>query len=156
MAPGFLQYLISVRTKALALEKSLEALIVAVAAPATDAVRGICGAAAPACASAYGSVAAAAAGAYGAAAPACAKACSSVGASAAQLAAKVGSAAGSAYGGVSSAAASGYASISVPLWLRLWIAQSQALAILSRHYVKFVFFTFRGPFFFCFLLVANY
>ena len=33
-----LEYLISVRTKALALEKSLEALIVAVAAPATDAV----------------------------------------------------------------------------------------------------------------------
>ena len=112
LTPGFLEYLISVRTKALALEKSLEALIVAVAAPATDAVRGICGAAAPVCASAYGSVAAAAAGAYGAAAPTCAKACSSVGASAAQLAAKVGSVAGSAYGGVSSAAASGYASIS--------------------------------------------
>ena len=38
LAPGFLEYLISVRTKALALEKSLEALIVAVAAPATDAL----------------------------------------------------------------------------------------------------------------------
>ena len=33
----FLEYLIIVRTKALALEKSLEALVVAVAAPATDA-----------------------------------------------------------------------------------------------------------------------
>ena len=119
LTPGFLEYLISVRTKALALEKSLEALVVAVAAPATDAVRGICGAAAPVCASAYGSVAAAAAGAYGAAAPACAKACSSVGAAAssacvgisaaagsasaslAPLAAKVGSAVGSAYSSLS-------------------------------------------------------
>ena len=35
LTPGFLEYLISVRTKALALEKSLEALVVAVAAPAT-------------------------------------------------------------------------------------------------------------------------
>ena len=68
LTPGFLEYLISVRTKALALEKSLEALVVAVAAPATDALSAACGAAAPVCASAYGSVAAAAAGAYGAAA----------------------------------------------------------------------------------------
>ena len=119
LAPGFLEYLITVRTKALALEKSLEALIVAVAAPATDALSAACGAAAPVCASAYGSVAATAAGAYGAAAPACAKACSSVGAAAssacggisaaagsasaslAPLAAKVGSAVGSAYSSVS-------------------------------------------------------
>ena len=112
LAPGFLEYLITVRTKALALEKSLEALLLAVAAPATDAVRGICGAAAPVCASAYGSVAAAAAGAYGAAAPACAKACSSVGASAASLAAKVGSACGSACGSVSAAASSACGSVS--------------------------------------------
>ena len=119
LAPGFLEYLITVRTKALALEKSLEALVVAVAAPATDAVRGICGAAAPVCASAYGSVAAAASGAYGAAAPACAKACASVGAAASSasaslvpLAAKVGSACGSACGTVSKALSSGYASIS--------------------------------------------
>ena len=130
LTPGFLEYLISVRTKALALEKSLEALVVAVAAPATDAVRGICGAAAPICASAYSSVAATAAGAYGAAAPDCAKACSSVGAAAssacagisaaagsaaaslAPLAAKVGSACGSAYGSVSAAASSAYSSIS--------------------------------------------
>ena len=119
LTPGFLEYLISVRTKALALEKSLEALVVAVAAPATDAVRAICGAAAPVCASAYGSVAAAAAGAYGAAAPACAKACSSVGAAAASasaslvpLAAKVGSACGSACGSVSAAASSAYAKVS--------------------------------------------
>ena len=34
LTPGFLEYLISVRTKALALEKSLEALVVAVATPA--------------------------------------------------------------------------------------------------------------------------
>ncbi len=112
LAPGFLEYLISVRTKALALEKSLEALVVAVAAPATDALSAACGAAAPVCASAYGSVAAAAAGAYGAAAPTCAKACASVGAAASSagagisaaagsLAAQVGSAAGSAYGSVS-------------------------------------------------------
>ena len=119
LAPGFLEYLITVRTKALALEKSLEALVVAVAAPATDAVRGICGAAAPVCASAYGSVAAAAAGAYGAAAPACAKACASVGAAASSasaslvpLAAKVGSACGSACGSVSAAASSAYAKVS--------------------------------------------
>ena len=36
LTPGFLEYLISVRTKALALEKSLEALVVAVVAPATE------------------------------------------------------------------------------------------------------------------------
>ncbi len=119
LAPGFLEYLISVRTKALALEKSLEALVVAVAAPATDALSAACGAAAPVCASAYGSVAAAAAGAYGAAAPACAKACSSVGAAAASagaavgpLAAKVGSACGSACGSVSAAASSAYSKVS--------------------------------------------
>ena len=119
LAPGFLEYLITVRTKALALEKSLEALVVAVAAPATDAVRGICGAAAPVCASAYGSVVAAAAGAYGAAAPACAKACASVGAAASSasaslvpLAAKVGSACGSACGSVSAVASSAYAKVS--------------------------------------------
>ncbi len=112
LTPGFLEYLISVRTKALALEKSLEALVVAVAAPATDAVRGICGAAAPVCASAYGSVAAAAAGAYGAAAPACAKACSSVGAAASSACASAGSACGSACGTVSAAASSAYSSIS--------------------------------------------
>ena len=119
LAPGFLEYLITVRTKALALEKSLEALVVAVAAPATDAVRGICGAAAPVCASAYGSVAAAASGAYGAAAPACAKACASVGAAASSagaaagpLAAKVGSACGSACGSVSAVASSAYAKVS--------------------------------------------
>ena len=119
LAPGFLEYLITVRTKALALEKSLEALVVAVAAPATDAVRGICGAAAPVCASAYGSVAAAAAGAYGAAAPACAKACASVGAAASSagaaagpLAAKVGAACGSACGSVSAVASSAYAKVS--------------------------------------------
>ena len=45
LTPGFLEYLISVRTKALALEKSLEALVVAVAAPATDALSAACGAA---------------------------------------------------------------------------------------------------------------
>ena len=112
LAPGFLEYLITVRTKALALEKSLEALVVAVAAPATDAVRGICGAAAPVCASAYGSVAAAAAGAYGAAAPACAKACASVGAAASSASASLGSAAGAAYGSVSAAVSSAYGSIS--------------------------------------------
>ena len=119
LAPGFLEYLITVRTKALALEKSLEALLLAVAAPATDALSAACGAAAPICASAYGSVAAAAAGAYGAAAPACAKACGSVGAAAASagaavgpLAAKVGSACGSACGSVSAAASSAYSSIS--------------------------------------------
>ena len=112
LAPGFLEYLITVRTKALALEKSLEALIVAVAAPATDALSAASGAAAPACASAYGSVAAAAAGAYGAAAPACAKACSSVGAAASSACASLGSAAGSAYGGVSAATASAYKSVS--------------------------------------------
>ena len=93
-------------------EKSLEALVVAVAAPATDAVRGICGAAAPVCASAYGSVAAAATGAYGAAAPACAKACASVGAAASSASASLGSAAGAAYGSVSAAASSAYGSIS--------------------------------------------
>ena len=130
LAPGFLEYLITVRTKALALEKSLEALLLAVAAPATDALSAACGAAGPICASAYGSVAATAAGAYGAAAPACAKACSSVGAAAssacagisaaagsaaaslAPLAAKVGSACGSACGSVSAAASSAYSSIS--------------------------------------------
>ena len=119
LAPGFLEYLITVRTKALALEKSLEALVVAVAAPATDALSAACGAAAPVCASAYGSVAAAAAGAYGAAAPACAKACASVGAAASSasaslvpLAAKVGSACGSSCGSVSAAASSAYSSIS--------------------------------------------
>ena len=119
LAPGFLEYLITVRTKALALEKSLEALVVAVAAPATDALSAACGAAAPVCASAYGSVAAAAAGAYGAAAPACAKACASVGAAASSasaslvpLAAKVGSACGSACGSVSAAASSAYAQVS--------------------------------------------
>ena len=119
LAPGFLEYLITVRTKALALEKSLEALVVAVAAPATDALSAACGAAAPVCASAYGSVAAAAAGAYGAAAPACAKACASVGAAASSasaslvpLAAKVGSACGSACGSVSAAASSAYAKVS--------------------------------------------
>ena len=112
LAPGFLEYLISVRTKALALEKSLEALIVAVAAPATDALSAACGAAAPVCASAYGSVAAAAAGAYGAAAPACAKACSSVGAAASSACASAGSACGSACGTVSAAASSAYSSIS--------------------------------------------
>ena len=112
LAPGFLEYLITVRTKALALEKSLEALVVAVAAPATDAVRGICGAAAPVCASAYGSVAAAAAGAYGAAAPACAKACASVGAAASSASGSLGSAAGAAYSSVSAAASSAYGSIS--------------------------------------------
>jgi len=112
LASGFLEYLITVRTKALALEKSLEALVVAVAAPATDAVRGICGAAAPVCASAYGSVAAAAAGAYGAAAPACAKACASVGAAASSASGSLGSAAGAAYSSVSAAASSAYGSIS--------------------------------------------
>ena len=112
LAPGFLEYLITVRTKALALEKSLEALVVAVAAPATDALSAACGAAAPVCASAYGSVAAAAAGAYGAAAPACAKACSSVGAAASSACASACSACGSAYGTFSAAAASGYAKIS--------------------------------------------
>ena len=112
LAPGFLEYLISVRTKALALEKSLEALIVAVAAPATDALSAACGAAAPVCASAYGSVAAAAAGAYGAAAPACAKACASVGAAAASAGAAAAQACGSAYGTVSAAASSGCASFS--------------------------------------------
>ena len=112
LAPGFLEYLITVRTKALALEKSLEALVVAVAAPATDALSAACGAAAPVCASAYGSVAAAAAGAYGAAAPACAKACSSVGAAASSASASLGSAAGAAYGSVSAAAASAYGSLS--------------------------------------------
>ena len=112
LAPGFLEYLITVRTKALALEKSLEALVVAVAAPATDAVRGICGAAAPVCASAYGSVAAAASGAYGAAAPACAKACASVGAAASSASGSLGSAAGAAYSSVSAAASSAYGSIS--------------------------------------------
>jgi hypothetical protein len=112
LTPGFLEYLISVRTKALALEKSLEALVVAVAAPATDALSAACGAAAPACASAYGSVAAAAAGAYGAAAPACAKACASVGAAASSAGAAVGSACASACGSVSAAASSAYSSIS--------------------------------------------
>ena len=112
LAPGFLEYLITVRTKALALEKSLEALIVAVAAPATDALSAACGAAAPVCASAYGSVAAAAAGAYGAAAPACAKACASVGAAASSASASLGSTAGAAYGSVSAAASSAYGSIS--------------------------------------------
>ena len=119
LAPGFLEYLITVRTKALALEKSLEALVVAVAAPATDALSAACGAAAPVCASAYGSVAAAAAGAYGAAAPACAKACASVGAAASSagaaagpLAAKVGSACGSACGSLSAVASSAYAKVS--------------------------------------------
>ena len=119
LAPGFLEYLITVRTKALALEKSLEALVVAVAAPATDALSAACGAAAPVCASAYGSVAAAASGAYGAAAPACAKACASVGAAASSagsaagpLAAKVGSACGSACGSVSAVASSAYAKVS--------------------------------------------
>ena len=112
LAPGFLEYLITVRTKALALEKSLEALVVAVAAPVTDALSAACGAAAPVCASAYGSVAAAAAGAYGAAAPACAKACSSVGAAASSAGASLGSAAGSAYGSVSAAAASACTSFS--------------------------------------------
>ena len=112
LAPGFLEYLITVRSKALALEKSLEALVVAVAAPATDAVRGICGAAAPVCASAYGSVAAAASGAYGAAAPACAKACASVGAAASSAGAAAVSAAGSAYVSVSAATASAYKSAS--------------------------------------------
>ncbi len=146
LAPGFLEYLITVRTKALALEKSLEALAVAVAAPATDALSAACGAAAPVCASAYGSVAAAAAGAYGAAAPACAKACASVGAAAssacagisaaagsaaaslAPLAAKVGSACGSAYNSVSatkvgSAVTSGVAKASArvgPPLARAW------------------------------------
>ena len=112
LAPGFLEYLITVRSKALALEKSLEALVVAVAAPATDAVRGICGAAAPVCASAYGSAAAAASGAYGAAAPACAKACASVGAAASSAGAAAVSAAGSAYVSVSAATASAYKSAS--------------------------------------------
>ena len=112
LAPGFLEYLITVRTKALALEKSLEALVVAVAAPATDALSAACGAAAPVCASAYGSVAAAASGAYGAAAPACAKACASVGAAASSAGASLGSAAGSAYGSVSAAAASACTSFS--------------------------------------------
>ena len=112
LAPGFLEYLITVRTKALALEKSLEALLLAVAAPATDALSAACGAAAPACASAYGSVAAAAAGAYGAAAPACAKACSSVGAAASSACASAGSACGSACGTVSAAASSAYSSFS--------------------------------------------
>ena len=112
LAPGFLEYLITVRTKALALEKSLEALIVAVAAPATDALSAACGAAGPVCASAYGSVAAAAAGAYGAAAPACAKACASVGAAASSAGAAVGSACASACGSVSAAASSAYSSIS--------------------------------------------
>ena len=112
LAPGFLEYLITVRTKALALEKSLEALVVAVAAPATNTLSAACGAAAPVCASAYGSVAAAAAGAYGAAAPACAKACASVGAAASSASASLGSAAGAAYGSVSAAASSAYGSIS--------------------------------------------
>ena len=112
LAPGFLEYLITVRSKALALEKSLEALVVAVAAPATDALSAACGAAAPVCASAYGSVASAAAGAYGAAAPACAKACASVGAAASSAGASLGSAAGSAYGSVSAAAASACTSFS--------------------------------------------
>ena len=112
LAPGFLEYLITVRTKALALEKSLEALVVAVAAPATDALSAACGAAAPVCASAYGSVAAAAAGAYGAAAPACAKACASVGAAASSASGSLGSAAGAAYSSVSAAASSAYGSIS--------------------------------------------
>jgi len=112
LAPGFLEYLITVRTKALALEKSLEALVVAVAAPATDALSAACGAAAPVCASAYGSVAAAAAGAYGAAAPACAKACASVGAAASSACASAGSACGSACGSVSAAASSAYAKVS--------------------------------------------
>ena len=112
LAPGFLEYLITVRTKALALEKSLEALVVAVAAPATDALSAACGAAAPVCASAYGSIAAAASGAYGAAAPACAKACASVGAAASSASGSLGSAAGAAYSGVSAAASSAYGSIS--------------------------------------------
>ena len=112
LAPGFLEYLITVRTKALALEKSLEALVVAVAAPATDALSAACGAAAPVCASAYGSVAAAATGAYGAAAPACAKACASVGAAASSASGSLGSAAGAAYSSVSAAASSAYGSIS--------------------------------------------
>ena len=112
LTPGFLEYLISVRTKALALEKSLEALLLAVAAPATDALSAACGAAAPVCASAYGSVAAAAAGAYGAAAPACAKACASVGAAASSASGSLGSAAGAAYSSVSAAASSAYGSIS--------------------------------------------
>jgi len=112
LAPGFLEYLITVRTKALALEKSLEALVVAVAAPVTDALSAACGAAAPVCASAYGSVAAAASGAYGAAAPACAKACSGVGAAASSASASFGSAAGAAYGSVSAAASSAYSSVS--------------------------------------------
>jgi len=112
LAPGFLEYLITVRTKALALEKSLEALVVAVAAPATDALSAACGAAAPVCASAYGSAAAAASGAYGAAAPACAKACASVGAAASSAGAAAVSAAGSAYVSVSAATASAYKSAS--------------------------------------------
>ena len=112
LAPGFLEYLITVRTKALALEKSLEALVVAVAAPVTDALSAACGAAAPVCASAYGSVAAAASGAYGAAAPACAKACASVGAAASSASGSLGSAAGAAYSSVSAAASSAYGSIS--------------------------------------------
>ena len=112
LAPGFLEYLITVRTKALALEKSLEALLLAVAAPATDALSAACGAAGPICASAYGSVAATAAGAYGAAAPACAKACSSVGAAASSASGSLGSAAGAAYSSVSAAASSAYGSIS--------------------------------------------
>ena len=112
LAPGFLEYLITVRTKALALEKSLEALVVAVAAPATDALSAACGAAAPVCASAYGSVAAAASGAYGAAAPACAKACASVGAAASSASGSLSSAAGAAYSSVSAAASSAYGSIS--------------------------------------------
>ena len=112
LAPGFLEYLITVRTKALALEKSLEALLLAVAAPATDALSAACGAAGPVCASAYGSVAAAAAGAYGAAASACAQACSSVGAAASSACASAGSACGSACGTVSAAASSAYSSIS--------------------------------------------
>jgi len=112
LAPGFLEYLITVRTKALALEKSLEALVVAVAAPATDALSAACGAAAPVCASAYGSIAAAASGAYGAAAPACAKACASVGAAASSASGSLGSAAGAAYSSVSAAASSAYGSIS--------------------------------------------
>ena len=41
LTPGFLEYLISVRTKALALEKSLEALLLAVAAPATAVAVGL-------------------------------------------------------------------------------------------------------------------
>ena len=112
LTPGFLEYLISVRTKALALEKSLEALLLAVAAPATDALSAACGAAGPICASAYGSVAAAAAGAYGAAAPACAKACASVGAAASSACASAGSACGSAFRSVSAAASSAYSSLS--------------------------------------------